>query len=137
MVKRSWLIAGVAVVLGLIVFTGPSSGRSDGSGSDSGGSRAVPVPGPIQIPLGSGAVYDGDDPLDLAPDGESNNDLIGVVNPGNVPQSGPIYTGPDPLDLAPGEEGRGDLIGPVNPGNLIAGGPVYTGPDPLGLGGGN
>lgn len=134
MVKRSWLIAGAAVVLGLIVFTGRGSA---GGGSDSGGSPAVPVPGPIQIPLGgNGAVYDGGDPLDLAPDGESNNDLIGVVNPGNIPQSGPIYTGPDPVNLAPDEDGRGDLIAPVNPGNIIAGGPVYTGPNPLGLGGG-
>lgn len=107
----------VAALAGLMWFSGGQSGSSTSStGSSTGGSggmlasivKSTPAPDglvkadPIVNPVNTvtdGAVYQGPDPLDLAPGEEGRGDLIGPVNPGNVVAGGPVYTGPDPLNL--------------------------------------
>jgi len=105
--------------------TSPGSGGSGGSGSisipfgsgssggDSGGPvatvfQATPLPDgasqidPLVNPVNigtDGSVYQGPDPLNLAPDSEGRGDLIAPINPGNIVAGGPVYTGPDPLNL--------------------------------------
>lgn len=127
-------IAAIVGVGALLLFRGGGGSSGDG-GSSVVPDIPVPTPGdfamvnPINPVTGDGgAVWQGPDPLGLAPDGENNNDLIGVVNPGNLVAGGPVYTGPDPANLG-GEADEGDWL------DVQEEGAWYQGPDPLGLGG--
>jgi hypothetical protein len=62
------------------------------------GVQMDPLVNPVNVAT-DGAVYQGPDPLDLAPGEEGRGDLIAPLNPGNVVAGGPVYTGPDPLNL--------------------------------------
>lgn len=124
MVSRNALLAAGAAVVGFIFLSG-SSGGSDGGrntggngGNDASGvvggvvsdvvnmtpvpdatTNADPVVNPVNT-VTDGAVYQGPDPLDLAPgDEEGQGDLIAPFNPGNAVMGGPVYTGPDPFNL--------------------------------------
>jgi len=115
------LAAVAAVVFGLFGFGGGNGGggsnrsgsRSSGSGGDINGFLAgvvqnTPLPDGVAetdlavSPMNAvtdGSVWQGPDPLNLAPGEEGRGDLIGPINPGNIPQEGPVYVGPDPLNL--------------------------------------
>jgi hypothetical protein len=91
----------------------PSTGSGSSSDSGSGSlldtvATSTPLPDalattdPVIQPANAitdGAIWQGGDPLDLAPGPDGRGDLIAPFNPGNIPQEGPVYTGPDPFNL--------------------------------------
>jgi len=144
MVSRSTLLAAGAAVVGFLFLSGNENSGNDRNGGNGGAGGivpdiSVPLPEPASPDIDpvvdptravtEGPMYDGSDPLDLAP-GEGRGDLIAPVNPGNAIAGGPLYTGPDPLGL--GGEGSTNNNGWVNSDDDNA---LWDGPDPLGLGG--
>jgi hypothetical protein len=114
MVRNSTLVlVGVGVLAFLFLGRSGGSGGDDGMGSDTSPLNPTTFDLNLADPsidppatdyadptntVQEGAVYQGPDPLNLAP-GEGGNDLVAPVNPGNLVAGGPLYTGPDPLGL--------------------------------------
>ena len=95
------LLAAVAVgLVGLQLIGGRGifARLVDSSPAPDAATGVDPVVNPANA-VTEGSVYQGPDPLNLAPDEEGRGDLIAPFNPGNVVMEGPVYTGPDPLGL--------------------------------------
>jgi len=124
MVSSRVLAVGAAVVGAALLLgrgggsDGPTSAPGSGSGSsgsamglreiasnvvDTSPLSDVPTGADVPVAPGNtvtgGPVYQGPDPLDLAPGEEGRGDLIAPINPGNIVMGGPVWTGPDPLNL--------------------------------------
>jgi hypothetical protein len=121
MVSRNVILAAAGVVAAMFVFGlgmfGRNENESDGSSSSPNASPTLDITGlidsspapdatleidPVVQPVNAiteGSIYQGPDPLNLAPGEEGRGDAIAPINPGNIVTDGPIYVGPDPLNL--------------------------------------
>jgi hypothetical protein len=98
MVSDEAVIAGIAAVLGLVLFSGSGSRVVDASPAPDAVTGVDPVVNPVNA-VTEGSVWQGPDPLNLKPNEQGRGDLIAPVNPSNLLMSGPVWTGPDPLGL--------------------------------------
>jgi len=142
-------VVGLTVVVAMLLFTGGSNGNRSGLFGTV--VEATPIPDavantdPIIQPVNAitdGSVWQGADPLNLAPGEEGRGDLIAPINFGNIPQQGAVWVGPDPLNLGGNSGGSSGDSSNSNSGgggwvNSDSDGALWDGPDPLGLGGGS